>query len=663
MINETNKTPGNETHLKRVTGLVCLLAAVVAMAGCGSSSTKMTPPPAITVAVSIQRASLTVGQGLSISATTNDSAGVTWTAMGGSFSTNSSLTGAAVTYTAPSSAGPYSITATSVTDPTKSATLQTYVTDLAGVDTYHNDLSRDGANTQEYALTPTTVTASDFGKLFSCPVDGAIFAQPLWVPQLSVGGAKHNVVIVATQHDSLYAFDADANPCVQLWHANLLDANHGATSGELPVISGGPNSQVGAGYGDIAPEVGVTGTPVIDPSTGTLYGIAKSANAAGSTFYQRLHAIDITTGNEKFGGPAGIGPGVTFPGSGDGGATVSFSPRQQGQRAGLALVNGVVYAAWASHEDNAPYYGWVMGFKASDLTAAGVLNVSPNVQYGGIWMGGGAPAADDANHIYLITGNATFDANSGSAPNDDYGDSFLQLTGSPNTIGIGSYFTPSDEVSDAANDQDFGSGGSAIVLNVNSGTVKHLVIGGGKDGTLYLLNGDSMGGMGDGQARQYFNIGGSIFATGAFWNNNYYIATVGGPLAAYTFNPSTNMFAAGAASVSSSTYGFPGATPSVSSTGSANGVVWALDNSQYCTPQSPGCGATVLHAYNATSLSTELWNSSMHAGDAAGNAVKFTVPTVANGHVYVGTRGNNAGGADSSTSVPGELEVYGLKPN
>jgi hypothetical protein len=260
----------------------------------------------------------------------------------------------------------------------------------------------------------------------------------------------------------------------------------------------------------------------------------------------------------------------------------------------------------------------------------------------------------------LITGNATFDVTKASAPNNDYGDSFLQLT---TGLAITSYFTPSDQASDAANDQDFGAGGAAVVLNLTSGSPQHLVIGGGKDGTLYLLNGDDMGGFGDSNAWQYFNIGNGIIATGAFWNDNYYIAGIGGPLLSYSFNSSTNMFNTSVSSQSSTSYGFPGTSPSVSSNGTSNGIVWALDNTNYCTRQSPGCGPAVLHAYNVSSLTSDLWNSSLVSTDAAGNAVKFTVPTVANGKVYVGTRGNNTGGVYGSTSVSGELDVYGLKPN
>jgi hypothetical protein len=632
---------------------------VVTVGGAASNgvSFPVTSAAPIAVTLSPNLGGATITQQFQVTASVaNDvgAAGVTW-----SVGTGGTLTGQTTTVSSFSAAtaGVYTVTATSVADSSKSATATIGVTDLQGVYTYHNDLARDGANTQEYALTTSSVDTSTFGKLFSCTVDGAIYAQPLWVANLTINGAKHNVVFVATQQDSLYAFDADANPCVQLWNVSLIDTNHGASSGETAVPSGPTGYKVGNGNGSIQSEIGVTGTPVIDPSTNTLYVVSKSMNSGGTSFYQRLHAIDLTSGNEKFSGPANITSSITFPGTGDGGSTVSFNAQQQNQRAGLALVNGVVYVAWASHDDIAPYYGWVVGFNASTLAVTNILNVSPNVQYGGIWMGGGAPSADANNNLYLITGNAEFDVTSGG---NDYGDSFLQLSGS---LAVSSFFTPSDQAADDAAGNDFGAGGAAVVLDLASGTLKHLVIGGGKDGTLYLLNGDSMGGLGDSNALQYFNIGHGIFATGAFWNNNYYLAGVGGPLISYSFNSSTNLFNTANPPQSSSSYGFPGATPSVSSTGSSNGIVWALDNSNYCTPGSPGCGSAVIHAYNATTLSTDLWNSSMIGTDAAGNAVAFTVPTVANGKVYVGTRGNNTGGALGSTSVSGELDVYGLKPN
>jgi len=626
-------------------------------------------PANITASISPKRAGLTVTQALSVTATTNDRAGVNWTATGGSFSSGTSMTGVAITYTAPSSAGSFTITATSVTDITKTSTTTVYVTDLGGVYTYHNDKSRDGVNSQEYALTTSRVNTSTFGKLFSCPVDGAIYAQPLWVANLTVNGLKRNVVFAATEHESVYAFDADASPCVQLWHASLIDGSHGGTTSngtplESSVPAGTSGYLVGSGGGLLQPEVGVTGTPVIDPSTNTLYVSAQSVNLSGPTFYQRLHAIDLFTGNEKFGGPANItSSNVTFPGTGDGGTVVYFNPRQENQRPGLALVNGTVYVAWASHEDTPPYYGWVVGFNASTLAVAYVLNVSPNVGYGGIWMSGSAPAVDPSNYIYLITGNATFDATSSTSPNNDYGDSFLKLN---SNLNVSQYFSPSNQATDNSNDFDFGSGGAAILVDLptNGSNPTHLIVGGGKDGVLYLLNRDNMGGLGDSNALQHFSIAYDIFSTGAFWNNNLYMGGVLAPLQAYTLNTSTVQFSA-VTTQSPATFAYPGTTPSVSSLGTSTGtgIVWALDTSNHCISGAPACGPVVLHAYDATNLGKELWNSSMVGADAAGNAVKFTVPTVANGKVYVGTRGNNSGGVYGSTGVNGELDIYGLKPN
>ena len=624
-------------------------------------------PAAITVAVSPGRAGLAVGQALPVSATTNDNAGVTWSVRpaGGTFNPGTSLNGAPVTFTAASAAGVYTLTATSVTDTAQSASLSVGVTDLPGVYTYHNDLERDGANTREYALTPANVNTGSFGKLFSCSVDGAVYAQPLWVANLSVGGARHNVVFVATAHDSLYAFDADASPCTQLWKVSLIDTGHGAAAGETTVPSGTSDFLVGFGPGsggDITPEVGVIGTPVIDPAGAILYVVSKSVDSGRTNFYQRLHAIDLTTGNEKSGSPVAIA--ASYPGTGDGGTRVAFSPRYQNQRAGLALVNGRVYVAWGSHDDAPPWYGWIAGYvyNGAAFTQSAALTVTPNTQEGGIWMSGGAPSADTNGHLYVITGNGTFDVTNPSGPTNDYGDCFLQLNSS---LAVSSWFTPSDQATDNSQDFDFGSGGSALVLNLSTGP-QHLVVGGGKDGMLYLLNGDAMGGSGDPAAYQHFSLLGSneIYETAAFWNNTLYIAPVATSMLAYAFDPSTNLFNTTPTSQSAATFAFPGSTPSVSASGAgSNGIVWGIDSSNYCTAMSTACAATVLHAYDATDLATELWNSSMVGADAAGNAVKFAVPTVANGKVYVGTRGNNTGGTVGSTTISGELDVYGLKPN
>jgi len=627
--------------------------------------------PALSVAISPKRGGLTITQTLLVTATVqNDvaAAGVTWSASGPACSgtscgTFANVTSNSATYIAPSTSGIYSITATSVADVIRSATTSIGVTDLSGVLTYHNNLSRDGTNTREFALTTSNVNTSTFGKLFSCPADGAIYAQPLWLPNLNVAGSSHNVIIVATQHESLYAFDADASPCMTLWHVNLIDTAHGGTAGETSVPSAGAGALVGSGYGDISPEVGITGTPVIDPTTGTIYLVSKSVNASAQ-FFQRLHAIDVTTGNERV-APQSIDSSVFVSGTGAGSVAgrVAFDPRNESQRPGLVLSSGVIYVAWASHEDHDPYHGWVIGFNPATLVAVAnaVFNTTPNqvgtLSYsrGGIWMGGGAPAVDSAGNLFFITGNGTFDASTGGS---NYGDSVVRLS-TASGLSVADYFTPIDQASLDANDTDFGSGAATILVDQPAGPVTHLVIGGGKQGNLFLLNRDNLGKFNSSANNviQTINLGNSIFSTPVFWLNNLYVGGVG-TLKQFVFNSTTGKFNGAPYSQSSTSYRFPGATPSVSSNGAANGIVWALDNGLYCTPQSPGCGATVLHAFDATNLANELWNSSQAAAnrDVAGHAVKFTVPTVANGKVYVGTRGNDS-------SVLGELEVYGLLPN
>ncbi|MBS0578991.1 MAG: putative Ig domain-containing protein [Proteobacteria bacterium] len=622
-------------------------------------------PSGISVDVTPRRAALTVTQALTLSAVTNDPGGVTWSVSpaGGSFSPAASTNGANVTFTAPGSAGVYTVTATSVTDTTRSASIPVAVTDLAGVYTYHNDLARTGANTREFALTAASVNVSTFGKLFSCTVDGAIYAQPLWVANLTVNGSPHNVVFVATAHDSLYAFDADAASCNLLWAVSLIDAAHGGSGTETTVPAGpsGTGNLVGAGYGDISPEVGVIGTPVIDPATSTLYVISKSVSADQTVFYQRLHAIDLATGSEKSAGsPLTIS--ATF--SNNLGGTVSFSPRMQNQRAGLALSGGKIWAAWGAHEDVDPWFGWVMGFTYSNgnFAQVAVFNTAPNAGRAGIWMSGGAPSFDASGNLYVITGNGT--AQTTSAPPFDYGDSFLQLNPASGNMNVNSYFTPANASTLATNDGDFGAGGAALLLNLAAGSPAHLAIGAGKDGALYVLNGDNLGGTG--QPYQSITIGASNFSTGAFWNNTLYISPVNTPLLAYTFDPTAKLFSPTLAMQSDPNFkfGFPGATASISaSSASTDGIVWAINSSAYCTAQSGACGPAQLFAFSAAALGTTLWNSTTIGSDAAGNAVKFTVPTVANGKVYVGTRGDNRGDPSGSTAKAGELDVYGLKPN
>ena len=380
---------------------------------------------------------------------------------------------------------------------------------------------------------------------------------------------------------------------------------------------------------------------------------------------QRLHGLSLIDGSEAV-TATDITSAISVPGTGDGssGGNVTFNTKTENQRPGLVLSGGVVYVAWASHGDNTPYHGWVIGFNKTTLQIVSTFNANPNGSDAGIWMSGGAPSADAAGNLYFLTGNGTFDANTGGL---DYGDSTVKLS-TTSGLAVSSYFTPADQQNLAGGDTDHGSGGAAILVDQPMGSPhQHLVIGGGKEGNMFLLDRDNLGGYGananpvDTNAVQKFSIGNGIFATAAFWNNTLYIAGAGGHVKSFAFNTGMGQFGTAPTSQSGgSSYGFPGATPSVSSTGSStNGIVWAMFNGQYCTNQSSACGPTVVHAYDATNLGTELWNSAA----TAGNAVKFTVPTVANGKVYLGTRGNNTGGAANSTSTPGELDVYGLLPN
>lgn len=627
------------------------LWAVTWLSGCGGGS--YGGGKNITLTVSPKLASVVVTsqtQVFTATITGGASTAVTWTVDG---TANGSATLGTITpagiYTPPATAGIHTIVATSAADTSKSDSASIAVTDLAGVFTYHNDLARDGANTQEFALAPATVTSAKFGKRFSCAVDGAAYTQPLWVPALPVNGVIHNVIFVATQHDSVFAFDADASPCAMLWQAKLLDSAHDGTAGETPV----PTADVGNGFMDIRPEIGVTGTPVIDPATSTLYVVSKSEDLT-STFHQRLHALDLTSGNEKFAGPKVISASV--PGAGDGSlcpssGTIAFDPKTQHQRPALSLSGGVVYLGWASHEDATPYHGWLIGYNAATLARVSVYNTSPNGCLAGVWMAGGAPAFDSSGNLYATTGNGTFDGNSPSAPNNDFGDTVLKLTPG---LALSDWFTPFNQDMLNMNDTDLGSSG-AVVLPDQTAAPTHLLLTAGKQGQVYLLDRDAMGGFcgiacpSDTNTVQNFFVS-PIWGTPAFWQNRMYYGGTGSRLAAFDFSSNTGRFTTTPSSQSSAVYQFPGPTPSVSSQGTSGGVVWTIDASQYGVPSSFGSGPAVLHAYDANNLGTELWNSSQAASnrDQAGNAVKFSTPTVANGKVYLGTRS--------------EVDVYGLLP-
>ena len=590
-------------------------------------------------------------------------------------------------YTPPAAGGNHTVTATSVALPTATASASIAVTDLAGVLTYHNDLARDGVNAQEYALTTSNVNSTTFGKLFSCPVDGAVYTQPLWVPGFAIGGGVHNLLIVATQHDSIFAFDADANPCVMYWQVNLLDTLHGGASGEGPVVW----NDVGYCYGDIYPEVGVTATPVIDPTTNTFYVVSASeipgsqsgnCSLPSGTYKHRLHALDLTTGSEQSNSPVTIA--ASIPGTGDGaaGGMVSFDSHLEHNRPGLALSGGNVYVGFAAHEDATPYHGWVFGYSAANVqTQTSVFNTTPNGSDGGIWAGGGAPAIDDGGDLYITTGNGMFDESPPPAEND-YGDSIVRLhpfsgtTANGSNLNVAGWFTPDDQLALSNNDADLGSGAAVLLPDQTGGPITHLLAQVGKagpdspgQGMVYLVDRDNMGQFNSANnnvVQGFYGPRNGVWGALAFWQNTLYVGGSGDLLKAFTFNPGTGLFTTTPASESPTGYPFPGSTPSLSALGTTNGIVWAIDASLYgyasqsaagginCqqSPLPSACsGPAILHAYNATNLSIELWNSTQAANhrDQAGNAVKFIPPTVANGKVYIGT--------------VTEVDVYGLLPN
>jgi hypothetical protein len=683
--------------LTRIGGLIGLLL-IAGLTGCGGGSSGLTAvqqsPPPVTVTVSPGLAAVaatTQTQQFTATVAGTPNTTVNWSIDGtaGGSATVGTINSSGV-YTPPASGGTHAVTAASAADAAASGSATVAVTDLAGVFTHHNDLSRDGSNTQEYALTASNVNTTTFGKLFSCATatsveasegEGAVFTQPLWVPGLTISGGVHNVVFVATSHDTLFAFDADANPCVTYWQVNLLDSLHGGTSGETPVFWG----DVGYGYGDIYPEVGVIGTPVIDPTTNTIYLVSTSQNTEVSSFYQRLHAVDLASGNEKFNAPVTIAASV--PGIGDGGSSVEFNSQMENQRTALTLAVGTVYIGWSAHEDASPWHGWLIGYSASNVQQqVAVFNSSPNAQAAGIWASGGGAVVDSMGNLYVSTGNGTYDATLTGTPDDyDYGDTVLKLTPFSGTTSNGQnlnltdYFTPDDQSCLANTDTDLGAGDPMLLPDQTSGPVLHLLVQIGKEGVIYLINRDDMGelqanncsGTNSQIVQTFVGSTSGFYGTPAFWQNSLYFAGsldstgYGDYLKMFSFNPSTGTFDPTPASQSSHYYNFPGATPSVSSQGPSNGIVWAIDASAYgyANPNGAGnancfqvpvpsacVGPAVLHAYNATNLSVEYWNSSMAANnrDEAGNAVKFVPPTVANGKVYVGARG--------------ELDVYGLLP-
>lgn len=492
------------------------------------------------------------------------------------------------------------------------------------VSTFKNDIARTGQNLTESVLTLANVNSTDFGLLHNLAVDGKVDAQPLYLSGLTLGTTTRNVVFVATEADSVYAFDSDTGE--QVWKTSVLGSGETLSDDH--------------GCGQLTPQIGITSTPVIDRNAGphgAIYVVAMSKDAS-SAYHQRLHALDVTTGAELFNGPVEIT--ATYQAAN--GNIAVFDPGQYAERAALLLSHGVVYTSWTSHCDIPPYSGWIIGYDQTTLAQASVLNIGPNSNQGpSIWMSGGGPGADSAGNIYLLSANGAFetslDAN-GFPSRQDFGNSFLKLTPASTKLTVADYFTMSNELSESAADMDLGSGGEMLLPDLTDagGTVRHLVVGAGKDRNIYLVDRDSMGKFNAGSNNIWQQLNtpfqGAVFSSPAYFNGAVYYAEVNGTLKAF---PITNAKLGNAASAQSPTqFPYPGSSPVVSANGTANGIVWAHENS----------GTAVLHAYDAANLSHELYNSNQAAGnrDHFGSGNKYITPTVADGKVFVGTQNSVA---------------------
>jgi hypothetical protein len=605
-----------------------------------------------TLALTPRNAALTLAQTQQFSVS-NAPAGttLTWAVDGvaGGNSTVGTISSGGL-YTAPASAGTHSVTATGSTQPALTGSAALAVTDLSGVTTWHNDLARTGQNLHEYALTPATVSGGNFGKRWSCPLDGTVYAQPLYVAHLAIGGGVHNVLYVVTMHDTVYAFDADSSTCATFWTLSLINPSAGVTT----------QANV-AGCADTPGEYGITGTPVIDPNSQTLYLVAATTENGSNV--QRLHALNLVTGTEATNSPVAIA--AQLPGTGDGNTVVVFNPLYQNQRPGLVLTSdGGVVIGWASHCDvpAAPYHGWMMRYDAASLAQIAVFNDTPNGNAGGIWMSGGAPAVDSGGNMFLSTGNGTFDDTTGSlapmAPNNDFGESFVRLNQA--TLVLQDFYTPSNYQNWSGADLDISAGG-ITVLPDGTGPAGHtnVMVGTDKQGHLWMIDRSSMSGYLPGMDNtvQFLTLPYAyeyaIHSCLAYWNATIYVSVGKGPLLALQLNANGLVPFSGsvaiAASQSVETYNFPNPTPAISASPNGGAIAWVLDNNANGTDTgSTALGPAILRAYDATNLATTLYSSATLAADAGGNAAKFAVPVVANGHVYV--------------AGTGVLTVYGLAP-
>jgi hypothetical protein len=501
---------------------------------------------------------------------------------------------------------------------------------LAQVTTSQYNNARTGATLTEKILTPQNVNSKQFGKLGAFKVDGPVYAQPLFVPSVEIPGkGKHDVLYVATEHDSVYAFDANQPGSSPLWHVSFLDKARGST----------PLSEDMVDCPFIRPEVGITSTPVIDLPTGTLYVLARTMirhRATDDEYFQHLHALAITTGVEKFGGPKLITASVPGKGAGAAKGQVAFDQLRENPRAALVLANHTIYLAWASSCDVDPYHGWVMAYDPQTLAQKAVLNVNPDGTEAGIWLADTGPAADAEGNLYLPTGNGTFDAQRGGP---DYGDSVLKLDGS--SLAIRDYFTPHDQERISNADSDVGSSGPLLVPD-QPGPHPHILLQPTKDSTIYVIDRDNMGKYRpDTDAiLEIIHMGGGGYGAMAYWNHHAFFAASGDFLHSYAIKNGELKVSAS----SSFTFKNPGATPSVSANGNKDGIVWAISTKVWNGPDNK---PAVLYAFDADKLGDPIYTSELEsARDRAGMAARFVIPIVVNGRVYFGTRG--------------EVEVYGL---
>jgi len=472
---------------------------------------------------------------------------------------------------------------------------------------YHNDLARTGQNLNETLLTPASVNSGQFGRLFSYPVDGQVYTQPLYLPGVIVPGQGiHNIVFVATEHDSVYAFDADNALAAPLWRVSFLNPAQGITTASAADLA----------CGSITPEVGITATPVIDQATGTLYVVAMTEETSSGNYVHRLHALDVATGAEKSGSPVEIQASV--PGTGNGSTIVPFEPWLYKERAGLLLLNGVVYTAWSSQCDSGNYHGWIIGYDTKTLQQEAVFADTPNWEAGSFWQAGAAPAADANGNIYVVSANGTFDANLGGS---DLGESILKLS-TVKGLAVADYFTPynADALSDK--DLDLGSSGALLLPDAaGSAAHPHLLVSGSKSGAVYLVDRDRLGHFqeqGDSQIVQSLDGAvGPLFGVPVYFNNTVYFSAAHDQVKAFSIH--AGLLSTAPVSSSSSTFAMLGTVPSISANGAADGILWTIDP------------AGQLHAYDAADLSHQLYQGS------AGTSIKFSTPTIANGNVYVGT--------------------------